>query len=89
MGEDGVDVRLVIPGPIDTEIWDLPENDDPLYHGELLPPSTVAADIIQVIEGDAFEVYSPDMVGIVEFKTKDIDVFLEGASAMARPEANP
>ena len=82
--ETNVDVRLVVPGPIDTEIWDLPDNDDPLYHGELLPPSTVAADIIEAIEGDRFEIYSPDMVSIVEFKTKEIDTFLEGASAMAR-----
>lgn len=84
--DTGVDVRLVIPGPIDTEIWSLPDNDDPLYDGEKLPPSTVAADIVNVIEGDRFEVYSPDMVSIVEFKTKDIDTFLEGASAMARKD---
>jgi short-subunit dehydrogenase len=84
--DTNVDVRLVIPGPIDTEIWDLPDNDDPLYHGELLPPSTVATDIINAIEGDRFETYSPDMLSIVEFKTKDIDVFLEGASAMARQQ---
>jgi short-subunit dehydrogenase len=84
--ESGVDVRLVIPGPIDTEIWDLPDNDEPFYDGEKLPPATVAADIISVVEGDRFEVYSPDMVGIVEFKTKDIDTFLEGASAMARQQ---
>src|SRR5205823_2996396 len=25
--DTGVDVRLIIPGPIDTEIWDLPDND--------------------------------------------------------------
>jgi len=84
--ETGVDVRLVIPGPIDTEIWDLPENDDPFYDGEKLPPETVAADIIKVVEGDRFEVYSPDMLAIVDFKTKDIDTFLEGASAMARQQ---
>jgi short-subunit dehydrogenase len=82
----GLDVRLVVPGPIDTEIWDLPDNDDPLYDGELLPPETVAADIIEAIEGDRFETYSPDMLGIVEFKTKEIDAFLEGAAAMAKPK---
>jgi short-subunit dehydrogenase len=83
----GLDVRLVVPGPIDTEIWDLPDNDDPFYDGELLPPETVAADIIKAIEGDRFETYSPDMLGIVEFKTKEIDAFLEGAAAMAQPKA--
>jgi short-subunit dehydrogenase len=83
--ETGVDVRLVIPGPIDTEIWDLPENDDPLYDGEKLPPSTVAADIIKVIEGDRFEVYSPDMKDIAAFKTNEIDMFLAGVADMAKP----
>jgi short-subunit dehydrogenase len=78
----GVDVRLVIPGPIATEIWHLPDNDDPLYQGPWEPPETVAADIIGAIEGDAFEVYSPDMKGIAEFKTSDIDTFLAGAAAL-------
>src|SRR3954465_11309530 len=51
----GVDVRLVIPGPIDTEIWDQPDNAPPLYHGPFEPPDSVAADIITAIEGAAFE----------------------------------
>ena len=84
--DTGVDVRLIIPGPIDTEIWDLPDNDAPLYHGPLEPPEGVAADIIKAIEGDRFETYSPDMKDIAAFKTTDIDVFLEGVVAMAREE---
>jgi short-subunit dehydrogenase len=78
-----LEVRLVIPGPIDTEIWDQPDNDAPLYDADLLPPETVAADIVSAIEGDTFETYSPDMVGIVSWKTTDIDAFLEGAAGMA------
>ena len=85
----GVDVRLVIPGPIATEIWHLPDNDDPLYQGPWEPPETVAADIIGAIEGDAFEVYSPDMKGIAEFKTSDIDTFLAGAAALGEESTNP
>lgn len=84
--DTGVDVRLIIPGPIDTEIWDLPDNDAPLYHGPLVPPETVAADIIDAIEGESFEKYTPDMKDIAAFKTTDIDVFLEGVVAMAREE---
>jgi short-subunit dehydrogenase len=80
-----VDVRLVIPGPIDTEIWDLPDNDAPLYDGPLEPPEGVAADIISAIEGDGFEVYSPDMKDIAAFKTTDIDTFLAGVADMTRP----
>lgn len=85
----GVDVRLVIPGPIATEIWNLPDNEDPLYQGPWEPPETVAADIIGAIEGDAFEVYSPDMKGIAEFKTSDIDTFLAGAAALGDESTSP
>ena len=82
--DTGVEVRLIIPGPIDTEIWELPDNEAPLYHGPLEPPEGVAADIIKAIEGDRFEIYSPDMKDIAAFKTSDIDVFLEAVAAMAR-----
>lgn len=84
--DTGVDVRLIIPGPIATEIWDLPDNDDPLYHGPFEPPESVAADIIKAIEGDAFEIYSPDMKDIAAFKTTDIDTFLQGVADMTRQE---
>lgn len=84
--DTGVEVRLIIPGPIATEIWDQPGNDDPLYHGPFEPPDSVAADIITAIEGDRFETYSPDMKDIAAFKTTDIDVFLEGVAAMAKEE---
>jgi short-subunit dehydrogenase len=85
--QTGIDVRLVIPGPIDTEIWHLPDNERSRYDGPLEPPSTVAADIIAVIEGDTFEVYSPDMKSIAEFKTAEIDTFLAGAATMGETGA--
>jgi short-subunit dehydrogenase len=84
--DTGVDVRLIIPGPIATEIWDLPDNDDPLYHGPFEPPESVAADIIKAIEGDRFETYSPDMKDIAAFKTNEIDLFLAGVADMAVAE---
>lgn len=90
--DTAVDVRLIIPGAIDTEIWDRPGSDAPHYQGPFEPPETVAAGIIDAIEGDAFEHYLPDMSGIVEFKTTDIDTFIEGAAAMTRtpaPEDRP
>jgi short-subunit dehydrogenase len=80
----GVDVRLILPGAIATEIWDQPGNDDPAYDGPLEPPETVAAGIIDAIEGDAFELYVPDMRPIVEFKTAGgVDDFRAGAVAFA------
>jgi short-subunit dehydrogenase len=79
-----IQIRLVNPGPIDTEIWDLPGNDDPLYGGPKVPPEQVAAGIIAAIEGDAFEVYLPDMKGIVDHKQRDVDAFLAGMATMLR-----
>ena len=79
-----VDVRLVLPGAIDTEIWDAPGSDPPHYDGPLEPPSTVANAIADAIEGDAFEVYAPDMKGVVEWKTSEPDPYLAGVADMAR-----
>jgi len=79
----GVDVRLVLPGAIATEIWDQPDNDPPLYQGELEPAEDVAAGIIAAIEGDAFEHYLPDMKALAEYKTSAIDDFMAGAVAFA------
>ena len=82
--ETPVDVRLVLPGPIDTEIWDRPGSDRAHYNGPLEPPSTVATAIADAIEGDAIEVYSPDMRGVVEWKTSDTDAYLAGVAEFAR-----
>ena len=79
----GVDVRLIIPGAIDTEIWDRPGNDPAHYSGDLEPPATVAEGIIAAIEGETFEHYLPDMKAIAEFKTSHIDTFLTGSRAFA------
>jgi short-subunit dehydrogenase len=84
--DTGVDVRLVHPGAIETEIWDLPDNDEPFYHGPFDPPEVVAEGIAAAIESDGFEHYVPDMKGVVEFKTSNIDAFLEGCAAMAHQQ---
>jgi short-subunit dehydrogenase len=76
-----VDVRLIIPGPIDTDIWDRPDNEAAIYEGPKEPPEDVAEGIVAAIEGDAFEHYLPDLKGVAEFKTSDIDAFLAGSAA--------
>jgi short-subunit dehydrogenase len=79
-----IEIRLVNPGPIDTEIWDLPDNDDPFYDGPKVSPQEMAAGIVTAMEGDTFEAYVPDMKSIVEMKTADPDAFLRGIADMAR-----
>jgi short-subunit dehydrogenase len=77
-----VDVRLILPGAIDTEIWDRPDNEDPIYDGPKEPPQAVADGIVAAIEGDQFEHYLPDMKAIVEMKTSDVGGFLAGVASM-------
>lgn len=77
-----VEIRLITPGAIDTEIWDQPGNDPAAYDGPFEPPATVAQAICEAIVGDGFEWYVPDMKAVAEFKTSDIDAFLAGTSSM-------
>jgi short-subunit dehydrogenase len=79
----GVGVKLILPGAIDTEIWDQPGNDAPLYDGPKEPPSVIAAGIAEAIDSGAFEHYLPDMKAVVEMKTTDIDTFMIGMRAMS------
>lgn len=74
----GVKVRLVNPGPIDTEIWDRPDNEKARYEGPKYPPAIVAEAIIDAIEGEGFERYVPDLKAVVEAKTSNIDAFITG-----------
>jgi short-subunit dehydrogenase len=74
-----IEIRLVNPGAIDTEIWDLPGEDAPIYEGEKEPPNIIAGGIVTAIEGDKFEHYLPDMKPFVDAKQADIDGFMAGA----------
>jgi short-subunit dehydrogenase len=82
--DSGIVIRLVNPGPIDTEIWDLPDNDDPLYSGPKISADEMAQGIVTAMQGDSFEHYLPDMRAIIESKTSNPDPFIEGMAAMLR-----
>lgn len=79
-----IEVRLILPGPIDTEIWDQPGNDAPIYDGPKVAPEEVAYGIIAAIEGNTFEHYLPDLKAVVDMKQASIDVFLEGCAQMGK-----
>jgi short-subunit dehydrogenase len=80
----GVSVKLIEPGPVDTEIWDQPDNEDPLYQGPKVPADDVADGIIAALGSDRFEHYLPDMKAVVDAKNADIDAYITGAAAMER-----
>lgn len=75
-------MKLIEPGPVDTEIWDQPDNDEPLYDGPKVTPDEVADGIISALGTDGFEHYVPDMKAVVDFKNADIDTYLAGAASM-------
>jgi short-subunit dehydrogenase len=82
LDRSGVDVKLILPGAIDTEIWDQPDNDAPLYDGPKVAPSEIAGGIVDAIVSEHFEHYLPDMKAVIEMKTSDFDSFMIGMRAM-------
>jgi short-subunit dehydrogenase len=90
--DTGVEVKLVLPGPIETEIWDLPDNDPALYDGPFVPAEECAATILDAIEDDGFEFFAPpEFPGglgrqhdMVVGKTTNPDAFIDAMGQMAR-----
>jgi short-subunit dehydrogenase len=82
--DTGITVKLIEPGPVDTEIWDQPDSDDPIYQGPKFSPQEVATGIVEALDSEGFEFYVPDMKAVVDMKNADIDSYIAGAAAMAR-----
>ena len=78
-----VSVKLIEPGPVDTEIWDQPGSEEPLYQGPKVAADEVAEGIIEALGTDRFEHYVPDMKAVVDVKNADIDTFIAGVAGMA------
>lgn len=80
----GVAVRLIEPGPIDTDIWDRPGEERAVMIPPLVSPDVVAEGIVEAIAGDRFEHYLPDLRSVVEFKVSDIDAYIKINADMRR-----
>jgi short-subunit dehydrogenase len=77
----GVSVKLIEPGPVDTEIWDQSGSEEPLYQGPKVPAEEVADGIVAALDSDQFEHYLPDMKAVVDVKNADLDAYIAGAAA--------
>lgn len=81
----GIHAVLIIPGPIDTEIWDK-VNDDGAYAGTKYPAQMVADEIVAAITGKKFEVTvprrNPQLVGARLFATFFPAVIRRGVARM-------
>jgi len=90
--DTGIEVKLVLPGPIETEIWDLPDNDPALYEGPFVPADECAATIVDAIENAGFEFFAPpEFPGglgkqhdMVIGETTHPDAFIDAMGQMAR-----
>jgi short-subunit dehydrogenase len=91
LDRSGVKVKLVLPGPIETEIWDVRPGELPgMYEGPFVTAADCAADIVAAMEDDeGFEYYTPEEVpggwrqkDLVVGKTQDCDAFLTGMAQM-------
>jgi short-subunit dehydrogenase len=87
----GVDMKLIMPGPIDTEIWDIPGNEPALIDIEKVPAADCAAGIADALADDGFEYYVPPVypggIGAKDLavaKVQDCDNYLRGMADMAR-----
>ncbi len=54
-----IEIKLILPGPIDTEIWDVPGNVETVYHGELVAPDDCAAGIVAAMRSEGYEYFVP------------------------------
>ena len=91
----GVDVKLILPGPIDTEIWDIPGNEPALIDIEKVPAADCAAGIADAMADGGFEYYVPPVypggIGAKDLavaKVQDCDNYLVGMADMARALRN-
>ncbi len=57
----GVDVKLILPGPIDTEIWDQPGNDPAIFDIEKVSARDCAMGIADAMQDNGFEYYIPPL----------------------------
>jgi len=91
LGGTGVGVKLVLPGPIDTEIWDQPGNDPSPFEIEKVPAEECAAGIADALAGDGFEYYVPpvfpggvDAKALAVTKAQMCDDYLRGMAEFAK-----
>src|SRR6185437_11288122 len=84
----GVDMKLIMPGPIDTEIWDIPGNEPALHDIPKVPAAECAAGIADAMADDGFEYYVPPVypggIGAKDLalgKVQDCDVAGRGEAA--------
>ena len=78
-------IHLVNPGIIQTELFDLPDNEPSLSDLEALPVSALADAVLAQLESGTFEIYVPDwFADITPARYGDVGAFIEGSKQWVR-----
>jgi len=91
LADTPVEVKLIQPGAIDTEIWIPQPGELPGLPGaEFASPAECAAGIVDALETDGFEFFVPaDLKAHVEMKNSDIGGWIQLMSALGRMKTDP
>jgi NAD(P)-dependent dehydrogenase (short-subunit alcohol dehydrogenase family) len=86
--DTAVKIHVVYPGIIDTELFQLPDNDPLTVTGvEALPVDAIVEPVLTTIEQDKFEVAVPEWFGeVFAGKYRDVESFLRGTIDFIRTQ---
>ena len=81
LADTDVKVHVVNPGIIDTELFRLPDNDEPIADMSMaLPVEAIVQPIVDQLDAGTFEIYVPEWFrDIVAGKVSDPDGFMRGS----------
>jgi NAD(P)-dependent dehydrogenase (short-subunit alcohol dehydrogenase family) len=81
LADTDVKVHVVNPGIIDTELFRLPENDEPIADMSMaLPVDAIVQPVVDQLDSGTFEIYVPAWFqDVVAGKVADPDAFLRGS----------
>lgn len=80
LADTGVKVHVVNPGVIDTELFRLPDNEEPIADMSMaLPVEAIVQPVVDQLDAGAFEIYVPEWFqDVVAGKVADPDAFQRG-----------
>lgn len=87
--DTGVEVHVVNPGVLDTELFHLPDNEEGFHQAvDALPASAIVEPVLRALDTGAIETYVPEWFGdVVAGKFQDTDAFIAGTKAYATEQA--
>lgn len=85
LGDTPVDVQVVYPGVIDTQLFELPDNEPFDSDIEALPAEDMAKAIVELMQGDELELYFPQYFAeLISGRAADVAAFVAGTREYLR-----